>query len=210
MPGLTLKIFSYLVGVSFCLAWPISHANAQSSRPDLLRERVAVAVSPDGFHLAIARSNPQILARNSRVEFWDLKTGTLRQTVTGFDGSISNVSFDPDGKSLITTSTEYHQSKIRFKAGDRSGDLVTELKWWDVSTGEFIRKITFEGPLRMQTILSPDAKTIAAVRRRTDPTAAGYVQRGSSLRGISESFEVKLFDSKTGQLIANTTTLQTR
>jgi WD40 repeat protein len=200
MPGLTLKSLRYLVCVALCLVWLISPANGQSSRQQLLRERVAVAVSPDGFQLAIARSSPQILARNSRVELWDLQTGTLRQTVTGFDGPISNVSFDPEGKSLITTSTEYRQSKIRFKAGDRSGNLVTEVKWWDVSTGEFIRKITFEGLLWIQTFLSPDTSTIAAVRYRTDNRVAGsYALRGgSSLLAISESVEVKLFDTRTG------------
>ena len=116
----------------------------------------SLRVSPDGSQLAIARSSRQILERKGCVDLWDLNTGTLRHTVTGFDGSVSNVFFDRESKNVITTSLEYRQSKIRAKAGDRSGRMSIELKWWDARTGEFI-KTTLPGPVDLETLISPDS-----------------------------------------------------
>src|SRR5436190_3567351 len=206
------KRFLTVVTLTLCLI----HLNAsvlsaaqEGLRPDPRSELVVAAVSPDGSQLAIARSNYDIVARNGRVELWDLKSGVLRHTITGFDGSVSFASFTPDGHYLITTSTEFRQSKIQTRPRDRRGDVVTEMKWWEASSGNFIRKIALDDQEGLETILSPDGKTIAVVQHciRTvdtdlciEPLGAPFelIRRYTSKESVFDSFQVKLYDSDTG------------
>jgi WD40 repeat protein len=151
-----IKRFLTILTLTLCLIRV--NANGQPAaregrRPDPRSELVIVAVSPDGTQLAIARSNYDIVARNGRVELWDLKSGVLRQTITGFDGSVSATCFTPDGQYLVTTSTEFRQSKIQTGPRDRRGDVVTEMKWWEVSSGNFIRKIALDQAGGLETVL---------------------------------------------------------
>ena len=178
-------------------------------RTDPRSELVIVAVSPDGGQLAIARSNYDIVARDGRVELWDLKSGVLRQTINGFDGSVSFVSFTPDGHYLITSSTEFRESTIQAKPRDRQGNVITEMKWWETSSGNFIRKIPLGERGGLETVLSPDGKTIAVIQHcigtgETDlcvePLGAPFelIRRYTSRQIFFDSFEVRLYDAETG------------
>ena len=102
---------------------------------------VLVAVSPDGLTAAVARSEGGAAKRFGRVELWSTTTGELQRTITGFDGPIWSLTFSPGGKSIITLSTEFHEAKIQASVKDRNEKVNAELKWWNIQTGEFIRKL---------------------------------------------------------------------
>jgi WD40 repeat protein len=64
--------------------------------------------SPDGRLLAIARS----FRDGNQVELWDSETGALQRTIRGFDGRVRSLSFSPDGRTLLTGSTGFHQTRL--------------------------------------------------------------------------------------------------
>ena len=50
------------------------------------------------------------------------------------------MTFSKDGKSLITISTEYRNSKIPSSVRKPSETVRAELKWWDTHSGEFVKR----------------------------------------------------------------------
>jgi WD40 repeat protein len=60
------------------------------------------AFSPDGRFLAAVLANPRPLtfAASPRVKVWDLQTGLLHSTLTGYSGGVAAVAFSPDGRRL--------------------------------------------------------------------------------------------------------------
>ena len=173
---------------------------------------VTIDVSPDGTTLAIARSSSEAIQRNGRVELWNLKSGELLRTITGFDGSIWSVSFSPDGQSLITASTEFREEKIATNPKDRKGTVVAELKWWNTKTGEFSKRVSLPGQGRsgLSASLSPDGNIVATVERYTERRidifddgvpnllGIGRVRRPMTGWGVSQGVEIKLLDVENG------------
>ncbi len=187
--------------------------DAQPRRPiyeSLAASVVTIAVSPDGSTLAIARSSSDPVQRTGRVELWNTKSGELRRTISGFDGSVWSVAFSPDGQTLITASTEFRASKIQAKAIARKGTVVAELKCWDALSGEFIRKVSlpdYEGLRSLEAALSPDGTALAVVERYSqievlteegvspvDPSKRERPRRMEFFEGI----ELRLIDAQTG------------
>src|SRR5689334_19968170 len=95
----------------------VTTAAAQFVPPPPIEARkapeVLIAVSPDGLTAAIARSEGSEAKRFGRVELWQTTTGQLQRTITGFDGPIWSLTFSPDGKSLVTLSTEFREAKLQ-------------------------------------------------------------------------------------------------
>lgn len=128
---------------------------------------VAIAVSPDTSLVAVARSSGGTAKRYGRVDLWDSNTGELLRTITGFDGPIWSMTFSKDGRSLITISTEYRERKIQTSVRARNEKVFAELKWWDVQTGEFMKKLPLgeEGVTSVEATWSPDGNAFALVER---------------------------------------------
>src|SRR5262249_23930053 len=119
--------------VLLCLLLSATNIFSQTRGP-LNRHRppsVTVAVSADGFLVALARRGGSTAKRYGRVELWDTRTGELQRTITGFNGPIWSLTFAKDGRSVITVSTEYHDSKIQRSVYERQEKVFAELKWWD-------------------------------------------------------------------------------
>ena len=169
---------------------------------------VTVAVTEDGSLAAVARSSGGSSKRYSRVDLWDTRTGELQRTITGFDGPIWSMTFAKDGRSLITVSTEYRDSKIQGSVKNRHEKIFAELKWWNVETGEFMRKLPLaeEGVSSVQATWSPAGNAIALIER--------YVRRQLTQLGIPgaintpppfpifemvQEVDLKLLDAETGQ-----------
>ena len=132
----------------------------------------------------------------------------MQRTITGFDGPVWSLGFSADGKSLITASTEYRDSKIQSSVRNRDEKVVGELKWWNTQTGEFIKKVSVggEGLRSLEATWSAAGNVMVLVERSAelqlteigDPGAFG--QRTINMSNVSyEKAELKLLDAQTGQ-----------
>lgn len=128
--------------------------------------QVTTAVSPDGHTLAIARSSGGSEKRNGRVELWDSTSGALQRIITGFDGPIWSMSFSKDGRSLITVSTEIRKPKTQPNKSSQDS-RTAELKWWDVDSGDFQRRVLLgsEGITSVEASWSAAGDIVALVER---------------------------------------------
>lgn len=163
---------------------------------------VTVAVSPDGFLVALARSSGSTAKRYGRVELWDTRTGELQRTITGFDGPIWSLTFANDGRAVITVSTEYHDSKIQRSVYERQEKVLAELKWWNVQTGEFIKKLPLaeEGVTSVEATWSPAGNLFALVERYVKYPVTQITQQGTGVNHDSvEDVDLKLLDAQTGE-----------
>ena len=176
----------------------------------------AVSFSPDGGTLAIARGAAEPSQRFGRIELWDTETGTLRHVIKGFDGPVRSVSFSPDGQTLVSSSSEFHSSKIQEKARAREGTVLGELKWWDAQTGELKQRLALpgEGSFSLLASYSPDGKQLAVVESfmqfsflSTNPTF-GPPNLGNPVEPFPPRFsgpimffraDLKLLDAQTGE-----------
>jgi WD40 repeat protein len=170
-------------------------------------KKVAIAISPDGTIIAIARGNDGANRRYGRVELWNTTTGELRRTLTGFDGPVWSIGFSRDGQSVITASTEYRDAKIQTSVRARDEKVVGELKWWNTETGEFIKKVSVggEGLNSLEATWSTAGNVVALVERSSelqlteigDP--GNFGQRAITRNVGIDKTELKLLDAQTGQ-----------
>ncbi|HEX5887651.1 MAG TPA: WD40 repeat domain-containing protein [Pyrinomonadaceae bacterium] len=169
---------------------------------------VNVAVSPDGFLAAVARSTGGAAKRYGRVDLWDTRSGELLRTITGFDGPIWSMTFSKDGRTLVTVSTEYRDSKIQASVRSRQEKVFAELKWWNVETGEFIKKLPLaeEGITSVEATWSPDGNSFALVERYvrwqlTQLTPPGVFSQQIVMPSYEsvEEVDLKLLDAETAE-----------
>ena len=169
---------------------------------------VAVAVSPDGHTTAIARGSKGAAKRYGRVELWNTESGELQRTINGFDGPVWSLAFSRDGRTLITASTEYRESKIQSSVRNHDDEKVSaELKWWNSETGAFIKKVSVadEGVESVEAAWSPAGDLIAMVQRHserqlTDRSEFGAFGQRRIVPGVVsvETTELRLLDAQTG------------
>src|SRR6185369_13900974 len=197
--------------VFFCVvvfAITVSAQPPTYSPPPFKASPVTIAVSPDGHMLAIARGNNGASKRYGRVELWNLETGELERTITGFDGPVWSLTFSRDGEEIVTASTEYRDAKIQSSVKDSNAEKITgELKWWNAQTGEFIKKLPVaeEGVRSLEATWSAAGDLIALVDRRSDLQLTQFNevdlfgQRRVYPRFVGfEETELKLLDAQTG------------
>ena len=154
--------------------------------------------------LAVARSKD----RSARVELFGTATGELHRTIDGFDGPIWSVTFSRDGKAVMTVSTEIREDKIQKSIKDRSQKVAAELKWWNVQSGEFIKKVSLadERVVSLEAAWTPSGDVMALIERYSEAQIAP-LDRGAFNRGgpmISTwtrvyELQLKLLDAHTGQ-----------
>jgi WD40 repeat protein len=206
-----LNLKSGPLRVFLCVLAVVATVHAQPRRPIFDRDNapaVTVAVSPDGLMVAVARSSGGTAKRFGRVELWDTRTGELLRTITGFDGPIWSMTFFRDGRSLITVSTEHRDSKIQSSVKDPQEKVFAELKWWNVQSGEFIKKFPLgeEGITTVDGAWSPDGSVFALaeryLRRQVTqlnvPLGVAQQLRLPSFESVAD-VDLKLLDAQTGQ-----------
>ncbi len=170
----------------------------------------SIAFSPDGQTLASG-------SEDKTVRLWDVTSGEHRATLQGHAGAVSAVAFSPDGQTLATGSCD-------FDAQQRP--LPAEVRLWDPRTGR--DKATLRGHADVITTVafSPDGLTLATASHDTTVmlwdartghqratlqegelgpvTAMAFSPDGLSVAtgsgDNSRSGEVRLWDTKTGQL----------
>ena len=144
-----------------------SIVQSQSRRTERVAPEVITAVSPDGQTIAIARSSGGSQKRNARVELWASTSGAVQRIINGFDGPIWSMSFSKDGRSLITVSTEFRKPKNKPSNKEDPDPQTAEVKWWDVHSGEFLRKKSLgnEGIDSVEAGWSPAGDVVALIER---------------------------------------------
>ncbi len=116
-----------------------SEAQAQLATHTNIRG-TAAALSPDGTLVAIPHAVPH---DNDTLGIWDTVTSQQRSQLTGFRGFVRNVSWSPDGTSIVTT--------------DRAGIL----RLWNAVTAEQVRVIATDNSDAHILAWSPDGRSLA-------------------------------------------------
>jgi WD40 repeat protein/formylglycine-generating enzyme required for sulfatase activity len=126
----------------------------------------SVSFSPDGKRI-VSGSHDQT------VRIWDTETGTELLTLKGHSGSVASVNFSSDGKRIVSGCTLPMQAvKIQ---------KLSEIKVWDVETGEEMFTLKGDSHRRMRLIFSPDGKQIVS----------------------SDANTLKVWDAETGQEVSS-------
>lgn len=106
----------------------------------------SIGFSPDGHTLATSHSVLRC------VKLWDVAAGRQVRELTNFTHWVLWASFSPDGRTLITTSSEPYRD-----------DTVGEVKLWDVASGREIRGFHGHPSWVFQATFAPAGKAAVAV-----------------------------------------------
>jgi len=185
-----------IVGTAYSL--PAYQRVTRTKAPD-----VTTAVSADGQTIAVARNSGGVEKRYARIELWNTKDGALRRTITGFDGPIWSLNFSKDGKSLVSISSVYRDSKIQSSVKKKSETVGAELKWWDTQSGDFVKGLPLgeEGIWFVEAGWSPTGDLLALVEHyehghyESIPGFGPLIQRWVSVQDIY----LRLLDAKSGE-----------
>ena len=107
----------------------------------------SVAFSPDGN--TVATGGDSIIHSfipGGYAHLWDVRTGALKQTLTGHTATVFSVAFSPDGNT-IATGSEPPDNTIRL---------------WDVASGNTIHTLTEHTHIVSSVAFSPDGNTLAS------------------------------------------------
>ena len=99
----------------------------------------ALAFSPDGRTLASGNKDDTIC-------LWDMQTRTLRKTLIGHTGAVSNVAFSADGKTLA------------------SGSSDSTICLWNMETDTRLKTLTGHTETVLSVGFSADGKTLASAK----------------------------------------------
>lgn len=186
--------------VLIVLFFSVTASLAKAQRTERVARQVTTAVSPNGQTIAVAHSSTGVENRNGRVELWDSTSGALQRTITGFDGPIWSMSFSKDGRSLFTVSTEFHKPKTQPSNKAEPEPQTAELKWWDVNSGEFLRRESFgsEGVASVEASWSPAGDVVALIERYSPGQVMPVMRERSSIGSSwvnTSKLKLSLFDA---------------
>jgi WD40 repeat protein len=149
-------------GDSFIAFWKVKTRQKVAImkwHPDELVSPGPVVFSPDGQTLAVG-SRTESRSRRCRVPLWEVPSGKLRCTLeVGKEHEVSALQFTPDGKTLATGGfTRNHEYGKR----ERTQDLPSVIKLWDVTTGKVRAEYKQMKGWIFSVAFSPDGKLLAA------------------------------------------------
>jgi WD40 repeat protein len=138
----------------------------------------------------------------------------LRHVIRGFDGTVWSASFAPDGKTLVTGSSGLHSSRIQERPRSQEGRIFTELKWWDLQTGELKQRIELPGEDRISVMAfhSPDGRVLATIEYHSAIMFSPFGSFGSfddlsrprmampMSYLVSYDTDLRLLDARTGEV----------
>jgi WD40 repeat protein len=165
--------------------WEIDEKFAATRETVIVQDRVtSLRASPDRkTFVVIPVSTPA-----ATIDLWDFETGRILQSFEHKEGTVRDVAFSPDGKTLATGC----QRKI--KKGD-DFELGGEVKFWDVATGEQKQAVETLGPINGLTF-APDGKTLAIglyhkENVKLTSEEGGFVEPAAGYNGVVVLCELK-------------------
>ncbi len=114
-----------------------------------------LAKSADSAHPLVFSSDGQTLVGASlhgRIFVWEIAAGNLKHTLKANTDKVP-IAFSPDGKTLASGGDELSKDKERFEG---------EIEFWDIATGNLIRKFAKQRATVTSLSFSPDGRTLAA------------------------------------------------
>lgn len=124
-----------------------------------------VAFSPDRALLAAAH-------RDKTIHLWDAGTGRAIRQLKGHTEAVTSIAFAPDGKTLVSLSSERGARSI-------AGHADTTLRSWDVATG---RERWRQKAEALVVALSPDGQTLATIEFYGTQVALWDARTGKPIR----------------------------
>lgn len=143
---------------------------------------LAVAITPDGQTLATGNNDRTI-------KLWNVNTGQLKTTITGFSGVVSVLAISPDGQTLASGNSDSSIKLWNLRTGELKSTLTghssqivsivfssdsqilasagdTTVKLWNVGTGQLETTFTGDATPVNAIAFSPDGQTLASVNGR--------------------------------------------
>jgi WD40 domain-containing protein len=151
--------------------WDLATGESILTAQGLDTDLMADALSPDGKTIACG-------GRDGVVTLWDVSTSENIQIFKGHKGSIRSVAISPDGKLLASGSSVAISSK-GYRLASEGTD--TNVKLWDVATGECLKTLDWHWQGVVMVAFSPDGKTLVSAAM-VDPLALWDVATGKRLR----------------------------
>jgi WD40 repeat protein len=109
----------------------------------------AVAWSPDGTRLLSTSGNEDFGAKDTTIRIWDAESGAELLVIRGHTRQVTTASWSPDGKRIVSASS----------------DGTTRI--WDAVTGDELLRLTTPSIWMTSTHWSPDGKYIAVAMEKT-------------------------------------------
>ena len=132
--------------------------------------------SPDGQTLSVKTCD--------EIYFWDVNTGELEKTITGYSDVVSSVAYSPDGRTLASLD-----------------DIV---RIWDLDTQKLVKTLSLKNSIRT-IAYSPDGETLACGTRRDNTIVLWDVRKWKKrgvLKGHTDGISSVAF-SPDGQILAS-------
>ncbi|MCL2481350.1 MAG: WD40 repeat domain-containing protein [Spirochaetaceae bacterium] len=188
------------------------------------KEIVTVMFSPDGKNIISG-------SVDKKIQYWDVDTGNLIRTFSGYSGR-GSVVFSPDGKTIAFVHSDNtvkildvqngstiktfsgHTNEVRSVAFSPDGKTIvsgsqdedTTMKLWDVETGKEIKTITDRSWIIQlgPVVFSPDGKSLATGNTRDMDVVIWNIETGKCKVGHEYVIYVPVSTHPSGQIFFNT------
>jgi WD40 repeat protein len=145
-----------------------------------VNEVIALAFSPDG---AVLASGAGVWCKSGEVRLWEVSTGRCLHVLTGHPNQVESVAFSPDGRLLASAGVG--------PVGEDAPVYTSDVRLWDVATGQLVRALPDLEDVGSPIAFSPDG-TLLATRSAGTDVKLWDPESGECLRSLAGHTELIL------------------